>query len=61
MQLVRGGLVVRKAPDGGRAMLAELTDAAAKKVLAVHMAMRRVELARMRRLLGDCLAGLGVR
>lgn len=69
LELERRGLVVRKTPDCGRAMLAELTDAGAKKVLAVHLAMRRMEhrvlhalpagdLARLRQLLEGCLAGL---
>lgn len=70
MFLERKGLLVRKSqPEGGRAMLAELTQEGVRKVFAVHLAMRQVEhrllralpaedISRMRQLLEDCLMGL---
>jgi DNA-binding MarR family transcriptional regulator len=70
MLLERKGLILRKAhPDGGRAMLAELTKRGGEKLLEVHLAMRSVEerllselppedIPRLRRLLEGCLAGL---
>ncbi len=68
--LERRGLISRMSqPEGGRAMLAELTKEGGGKVLAVHLAMRQVEerllnalskedLAHLRRLLEDCVAVL---
>lgn len=68
--LERRGLVVRTAqPEGGRAMLAELTKEGTRKAFAVHLAMRQVEerllsalsaddVSRLRRLLEDCLVTL---
>jgi DNA-binding MarR family transcriptional regulator len=70
MALERRGLLVRKPqPEGGRAMLAELTKEGSKAVFAVHLAMRRVEqrllsvlaaedASRLRRLLQECLTAL---
>jgi DNA-binding MarR family transcriptional regulator len=66
----RQGLVNRRPqPEGGRAMLAELTGEGRSKVFAVHLAMRQVEerflgvlskedAARLRRLLEECLAAV---
>jgi DNA-binding MarR family transcriptional regulator len=43
LSLERRGLVVRTPqPEGGRAMLAELTREGGRKVLSFHLAMRRV-------------------
>ncbi|MFZ0593850.1 MAG: MarR family transcriptional regulator [Bryobacteraceae bacterium] len=70
MSLERRGLMVRTPqPEGGRAMLAELTKEGTRKVFAVHLAMRQVEerllsalsrenVSRLRRLLEDCLVAL---
>ena len=67
ISLERRGLISRAAkPEGGRAMPAELTKEGHASVLAVHLAMRRVEdrllsrlsredVSRLRRLLQDCL------
>ena len=65
----RGLIVRRPALSGGRAMPAELTTLGARRMLAVHLAMRDVEerllcglepeeRARFRRLLEHCLASL---
>jgi DNA-binding MarR family transcriptional regulator len=71
MSLERRGLIVRTAqPEGGRAMLAELTKEGTKKVFAVHIVMRRIEqrllgalsaedVSRIRRVLETCLTALG--
>jgi DNA-binding MarR family transcriptional regulator len=70
MLLEHKGLIQRKTQaESGRAMLAEITKEGARKLLAVHLAMRRVEerllcalsaedVSRMRRLLEECLFGL---
>jgi DNA-binding MarR family transcriptional regulator len=70
MSLEQKGLIVREArPNGGRAMLAQLTKEGDSKVFAVHLAMRQIEeqllrtlsqqdASRMRRLLEACLLAL---
>lgn len=71
MSLEQKGLIVRDAhPNGGRAMLAQLTKEGHSKVFAVHMAMHHIEerfrrtlspqdVSQMRRLLQVCLRALG--
>lgn len=68
--LERRALISRTArPEGGRAMVAELTREGSAKVLAVHLAMRQIEqrllsslskeeVSSLRRLLGDCLIAI---
>jgi DNA-binding MarR family transcriptional regulator len=70
MSLERRGLVVRRArPEGGRSMPAELTAAGRKALLAIHLAMRKVEermlqrlpsrdVARFRQMLEECVSVL---
>src|SRR5260370_33386195 len=66
---IRGLIVRRPHPSGGRAMPAELTPQGAKQLLAVHMAMREphqrlvrdlglAERTRLRELLEQCLSSL---
>jgi DNA-binding MarR family transcriptional regulator len=66
---IRGLIVRRPHPSGGRAMPAELTPQGAKQLLAVHMAMREVEQrllhdlepaerTRLRELLERCVSSL---
>jgi DNA-binding MarR family transcriptional regulator len=68
--LERRGLVSRSArPEGGRAMLAELTGKGQAQLLRVHLAMRQVEerllnsfsttdISQLRKLLEACLIGI---
>jgi DNA-binding MarR family transcriptional regulator len=70
LSLERAGLVIRTPhPEGGRAMLTQLTKEGSRKVLAVHLAMRQVEegflsalsaedVSRTRQLLEKCLKAL---
>lgn len=73
VSLERKGLLVRAPqPEGGRALLAELTREGSRKVLSFHLAMRRVEerllgalsaedASRLRQSLEKCLTELGKR
>jgi DNA-binding MarR family transcriptional regulator len=70
MSLEQKGLIVREAdPNGGRAMLAQLTKEGTSKVFAVHTAMHHIEqrllrtlspqdVSQIRRLLDVCLLAL---
>lgn len=71
VSLERRGLLVRTPqPEGGRAMLTELTREGGRKVLSFHLAMRRVEerllgalssedVSRLQQSLENCLKALG--